>query len=159
MRLLCTRYEVRRRRLARLCMMYDVRCTIWEVSALCAGILRSRRRRDALEPWSGAEADGVCPCTKYEVRCTIWEVSALCAGRWRLTPPMYDVRLQNSRAGRGIVVDGMAKKSRRWGQHRREKNESWGCCQILPKRDLPSERRSDVATLRRSQMPCSPFLR
>ena len=48
-----------------------------------------------------------CLCTMLDVRCTIWKFSARCAGaakqertgcdkavrgRWRLAPPMYDVR-------------------------------------------------------------------
>ena len=129
--------------------MYEVRCTKYDLGSERA--LRGNFAKQAQTGCPGAMVGGGGRRSLHMYD----------GGAWRayVRGTMYDVRLRNSRVGRGIVMDGMAKKSRRWGQHRREKNESWDCYQILPKRDLPSERRSDVATLRRSQMPCSPFLR
>ena len=78
--------------------MYDVRCTMYdcEVRARCAG--RSEAR---------AEAEGLTP-PMYDFRCTMYdcEVRARCA-EGRQTGPAYvrcttyDVRLQSSRALRG----------------------------------------------------------
>ena len=81
---LCTRYEVRRRRLA--APMYEVRCTMYDCD------VRRLRRGDAEQVrteclgamigrgYKATEADGVCLCTMDDVR------------RRRLAAPMYEVR-------------------------------------------------------------------
>ena len=42
----------------RLCTIYDVRCTIWKVRALCAGIWRSWGERDVMELCAGMARRG-----------------------------------------------------------------------------------------------------
>ena len=53
-----------------LCTRYDVRCTIWEFSARCAGGAELKRaecdKAMRERSYKAAMADGVCLCTRYD---------------------------------------------------------------------------------------------